>query len=327
MSSLCFLLFVTYQTVIAKYSGKFGIDLHAVFVDFQRAFPSVNRTLLLNHLANIGMSHSMVRIMASMLSNNAFRLKTCDRFSPKGFVTEGVREGGVLSPLLFVLYISDLGPSVFQPSSFAIPSLDGTSRDEFALYADDIIFFALSKPAAQHRLDLLHVYCLRKKLNVNVRKTEIMVFRKRAATPVLRSGCFYGTDELPVTSKFKYLGYWLTDIMDESVHLGERLAKAKIAADSLCTFAKKFDIFKPALVAELYRTLVSSQYFAFEFCHINTRALNVVKRAFLKKLLGMPNGTLSAFLHLLFFDVYDADRDLFLKLGFYARQSDGPPGS
>jgi hypothetical protein len=75
----------------------------------------------------------------------------------------------VLSPLLFLLlYFSDLSDEVFSP----FPALSGFSPPyvgyivaEHAVYADDLVFFAISATCSMNfRLDLLRVYCERKKL-------------------------------------------------------------------------------------------------------------------------------------------------------------------
>ena len=60
--------------------------------------------------------------------------------------------------------------------------IGGVSIDDFKLclllYADDSIIISSNKEELQYSLDILHDYCQKWHLYVNVQKTNIIVFRK-----------------------------------------------------------------------------------------------------------------------------------------------------
>jgi hypothetical protein len=93
-----------------KYQSQ---ELYAAFLDLSKAFPSVNRQVLLNSLAELGISKKMLAVLCSMYVGEVFTITTSEGTSNPFDVNHGLKEGSVLSPLLFILLMSTL-PARFQ---------------------------------------------------------------------------------------------------------------------------------------------------------------------------------------------------------------------
>ena len=91
--------------------------------------------------------------------------------------TRGVRQGCILSRLLFDLYVNDLAFSFNNILSdpFVLPN--GTKLNSL-FYADDLIILSRSKLGLQNCLNKLSSYCNTWMLKINPKKTKIMVFQK-----------------------------------------------------------------------------------------------------------------------------------------------------
>jgi hypothetical protein len=148
-------VFVFY-TLIAKYVGLQGSQLFVALIDFQEAFPSVNRALLIEKLGNLGVSDKFCRCLCAIFYRNTFSIRSGDKVTSEYTVTTGLREGSVLSPLLFSLFISDIRDEVLRPFSRGDflkqdPRLNKVPIPGL-LYADDLVLFCLSGDLLRERL-------------------------------------------------------------------------------------------------------------------------------------------------------------------------------
>ena len=122
----------------------------------------------------------------------------------------GLKEGDVISPVLFSLFLDDL-------ETFLRDDVEcGFSLGDILLvklpFADDMAILGNSPNDLQRRLDLLSIYCDRWGLSVNTEKTKVMVFRKKGGYAQMNNGILakifwhFGQDILAVVDKLNYLG-------------------------------------------------------------------------------------------------------------------------
>lgn len=116
--------------------------LYCCFVDFKKAFDTVDRFKLWYKLGNMGLGGKILNIMKSMYNN----VKSCisigglksDYFANK----LGLMQGEVLSPVLFAFYVNDFEMEFIRNSNMSVEMQD---LDLFVLlYADDMILFSES---------------------------------------------------------------------------------------------------------------------------------------------------------------------------------------
>ena len=179
-----------------------GKKLYCAFIDFTKAFDYIVRENLWYKMIKLGLRGNILNIIKSMYMSVKSRVKYCNKLGNEFYCKLGVRQGECLSPLLFSLFLNDIEETFLESG---IQGLDINMFKIFMLlYADDKVLFANSPDELQEGLDLLSNYCKRWKLNINVAKTKIMVFRRGGILP--RNLVFYYDGEpLEIVSKFKYL--------------------------------------------------------------------------------------------------------------------------
>ena len=93
-------------------------------------------------------------------------------------IGNGVKQGGILSPLLFNIYMDDLSLQLHRQSIGC--SVGGTVVNHM-LYADDIVLFAPSAKGLQKLLDISHTYGCNYDIEYNPSKSSIMYIDSRKA--------------------------------------------------------------------------------------------------------------------------------------------------
>jgi hypothetical protein len=169
---------LTLKTLTDKYSQE-NRKLYACFIDFKKAFDSVWRSALFYKLLKYDISGPFAKVIQNMYSKSSTQVKLKSGLTECINDNVGVKQGCVLSPTLFKLFINDIA-NIFDNTCHPVKL-----HEEYLnclLFADDLVLLADSKIGLQNALDRLSVYCKSWKLNINLEKTKTMIFSKSGKT-------------------------------------------------------------------------------------------------------------------------------------------------
>ena len=139
------------KTTVDYYTTR-GSHVFCCFVDFSKAFDRVNYWKVFSHLISDGVNSKLVRLLSYWYSHQLMCVRWHNRTSDSFRVSNGTRQGSILSPFLFARYIRDLlNAFLSERVGFHI---DGRVINVLA-YADDLVLLAPSWYAMQHLLDVL----------------------------------------------------------------------------------------------------------------------------------------------------------------------------
>lgn len=151
-----------------------------------KCFDSIYRNALLLKLYKCGIQGKILKIIRERYQIVKSCVKSSSTYSDFFEYAIGHRQGEVMSPLLFSLFVEDL-------ELYLQNEIDsGLQIDDIVLilllFVDDLAIVGKSPDEIQKHLDRLLEYCNNWDLSVNKIKTKIMVFRKRGGLCPLKSG-------------------------------------------------------------------------------------------------------------------------------------------
>ena len=174
---------------------------YCCFIDIRKAYDRVFRDGLWKKMWDVNIRGRMWRVIVGMYN----KVESCVRVN--GVRTSwfdidvGVRQGCVLSPVLFSIFINGLAEEL---KDLGIGVQYGEVLVSLLLYADDIVLFADSRLDLQIMLDTVDRYSVKWRFNVNSRKTQVVVFGGEDDREYE-----LGVKNIKVVPGYKYLGLWI----------------------------------------------------------------------------------------------------------------------
>ena len=117
-----------------------------------------------------------------------------------------MKQGCVLSPVLFNLFIHDL-PNIFDHSCDPVTLHD--VKFSCLMFADDLVLASESSQGLQACLDKIGQYCNKWGLTVNLKKTKIIIFNKTGKL-LHKYKFYYNNIPVELTDAYCYLGILFT---------------------------------------------------------------------------------------------------------------------
>ncbi len=123
-----------------------------------------------------GLPPIIVRIIMQMYLNNSAQVKWDSSTSTTFNMSNGVKQGYVISPLFFILYVDELIQTL-EKSGYGCKL--GAKYYGILVYADDIFLLSLSFYGLQKMLNICNMFAEDKGLQFNAKKTKCIAFHKK----------------------------------------------------------------------------------------------------------------------------------------------------
>ena len=196
-----------------------GKETFLCFIDYKKAFDSVDRNLLMFKLYNIGIKGNIYKAISSLYANPRSRIILQDYNTDYFDCPIGVKQGDCLSPTLFSIFINDLAEEIKDSNigvKLEIEDIVGNidiTIVNILLYADDIVLFAENELDLQDLLNIVENWCEKWRLEVNLSKTNILHVRAKRKQQS-KFLFLFNKRPVPYCTFYKYLGCNINEHLD-----------------------------------------------------------------------------------------------------------------
>jgi hypothetical protein len=199
-----------------------------VFFDISKAFDKVWHYGLLFKLKSHFFEKFIIIWIAEFLKERNYHVKINESLSDKFLIEVGVPQGGVLSPILFSIYINDI---IFDKTQFK------KTKTESTLFADD-----LATSCASNKLHIiektfelymkkLENWLIKWRLSINPSKCQYILFSKGKIEQV---NIKLSKEKKPSTNVIKFLGMHI----DRSMNFSECVDGVKVKCNNRLNIIK-----------------------------------------------------------------------------------------
>lgn len=236
-------------TDFIKHSIDSGNFSGSVFLDLTKAFDTLNHSILFNKLDSYGITGPPLNFLKSYLFNRQNVVFTGGSYSNTKITNQGVPQGSILGPLLFIIYINDL-PDVI-------------SSAHCVLYADDTTVSCKAKtvPSLISKLNsvLNNVvsWCNNNDLTINPSKTQFMIFRSPQKHLLTSAALTMGPNTIYACDSVSFLGVRLDITLNFGLHLSDIKKKTAFGIRALI---KARPYFSTNALLSLYFSFVHSHF-------------------------------------------------------------------
>ena len=241
--------FVLHETIF--HNLEMGNNTYVGFLDTSQAFDTVWRKGLMYKLHNLGIAGKMW----TLIDDCHINIESCivvNQTKSRWFgVNQGVRQGGVLSTFLYLVYIDDLINEIQMHTNncgiLSIPSSCPT-------LADDMSLIALQPRALQMILDIAYSYANRWRFKFNALKSCVLKFRAIGERIDDNLSWNLGGIDIPCEDSYTHLGI----IINKKCSLTDRVVaactKGRKSYFSLSDIGSPF--LNPMTMSYLYKRVV-----------------------------------------------------------------------
>lgn len=264
---------------VINYYRSHGSYVFACFLDLSKAFDSVNHKIMFKQLADLRFPANIVKLLVywyvSQQINVRWKNIVTDCFSMKN----GTRQGSVLSPYLFGVYMRYLTNNVIKSGLGC--HIAGRPVN-ILLYADDVVLLAPSWHAQQKLLNTCANAVADLDMKFNACKSYTMIFEPYNRAK--RVNCVFPSltldaSHLNVVSSFKYLGHIVSALTFDNDDILHQMSLLYARANVLI---RKFSKCSHDIKLCLFRTYCTNFYGAALWEQYNATTMKRLEAAYIK---------------------------------------------
>ena len=222
------------------------------FLDASKAFDKINHWILFDKLIKLNMPLIVVRLLAFWYMNQRLSVQWHDEISEPFTTSNGVKQGGILSPLFFNIYMDDLSRNL---NNAGVGCYVNNNIVNHIMYADDMCLLAPSAKALQILIDECTRYAIQHDIVYNTKKSVCMLVKSKKFDLRMRPCIKLDNNRLQYVTSYKYLGCLLTETLCDNDDVSKTLRGIYARANMLI---RRFSYCSTAVKRVLFQTFCTN---------------------------------------------------------------------
>jgi hypothetical protein len=159
--------------IILEQSQEFRSPLHITFVDYAKAFDSLDREVLWQLMRHYGIPEKYIHLIRNSYTGMTSRVVHEGQLSESFPVTTGVRQGCLLSPFLFLLAVDWIMKETTKGRRNGIQWTPFKQLEDLD-FADDLALLSHSHTQTQEKIGQLDQHSEQTGLRISIKKTKVL---------------------------------------------------------------------------------------------------------------------------------------------------------
>ena len=206
------------REVIEYYTSR-ETDVFITLLDASKAFDRVEFTALFRILLGKGICPLVVRFLMRLYTQQSIRVRWGSAVTASFKAANGVKQGGVLSPLLFTLYVD---PLLKRLKDSRVGCRIGSTFCGCLGYADDVILLTPTLNSLRTQLNICSEYAAEYSMAFNAAKTKLIRIKARNSLQPTEAPVHFMGGTIECVTSGTHLGspignVDLDDVMDMAV--------------------------------------------------------------------------------------------------------------
>ena len=286
-------LFRLSQSIMESFNR--GEHVVAASLDVEKALDNVWHNGLRYKIFQLDLSTKMTRWLSDFLVGRLIQVNVNNFFSNQINPKTGVPQGSVLSPLLFLIYVSDL-PAPHHNQNSLSQFADDTAQWAFSL---NVRFAA---KLLQQDLLKLAMWCAKWRIKLNPEKTKVIIFSRPILARKTELNLKLNGETLKIYPQVKFLGITFDSQLNFKKHFEDILDRCNTRYYRLRLLANKKWGPSPSTLIQIYKQCVRP---IFEYGALSTITTwdNIISKIqrlqnkFIRLALRLPKYICSKLLH------------------------------
>jgi Reverse transcriptase (RNA-dependent DNA polymerase)/Domain of unknown function (DUF6451) len=218
--------------IIIEQSVEWRSPLYLLFVDYQVAFDSLDRDCIWIALKNRGVPDKIIRVIQKLYSGFRCRVLHDGKYSEPFSTASGVRQGCMLSPLIFLVVLDEVTRAALDNKNRGI-QWNLVEKLEDLDFADDVVLMSHRLKDMQDKANDLVKEAAKVGLKINIAKTKELRINNNTTEPIYVNG-----EEIERVADFTYLGANVSTDGGCQKDVEQRISKAR------CSFARLKNVWR-----------------------------------------------------------------------------------